>query len=108
MAVVRRFDIYLVNLDPELSKDAKNTRPCVVVSPDEMNGNVAHVLIAPISSGSAAYPTRVPIDLLNSPRFIVLDQIRAVESERLVKKIGELDRPTRKTALDTLQEFFAE
>jgi mRNA interferase MazF len=108
MAVVKRFEIYLVNLDAEVSKDAKNTRPCLVVSPDEMNGNIAHVLIAPISSGSAAYPTRVPVDLLNSPRFIVLDQIRAVETERLVKKIGELDKSTQKTTLNTLQELFAE
>ena len=106
--MVKRFDIYLVNLDAEASKDAKNTRPCVVVSPDEMNENVAHVLIAPISSGSAAYPTRIPIDLLNSKRYIVLDQIRAVDSDRLVKKIGALDKPTQKITLDTLQELFAE
>ena len=106
--MVKRFDIYLVNLDAEASKDAKNTRPCVVVSPDEMNENVTHVLIAPISSGSAAYPTRIPIDLLKSKRYIVLDQIRAVDSDRLVKQIGALDKPTQKITLDTLQEFFAE
>ena len=106
--MVKRFDIYLVNLDAEVTKDAKNTRPCVIVSPDEMNGNVGHVLIAPVSSGSAAYPTRIPLELLNSKRYIVLDQLRAVDAERLVKKIGELDRPTRGATLDILQEFFAE
>jgi len=106
--VVKRFDIYLVNIDPEVSKDAKNTRPCVVVSPDEMNGQIRHVLIAPVSSGSAAYPTRIPIELLGSTRYIVLDQIRAVDTDRLVKQIGELDKSTQKLTLDTLQEFFAD
>jgi mRNA interferase MazF len=108
MAVVKRFDIYLVNLDAEITKDAKNTRPCVVLSPDEMNGNVGHVLVAPVSSGANAYPTRVPIDLLNSKRFIILDQIHAVDEERLVKKIGSIDKDTQNQVLDTLQEFFAE
>lgn len=106
--MVKRFDIYLVNLDAEASKDAKNTRPCVIISPDEMNESVAHVLIAPISAGSASYPTRLPIDLLKSRRYIILDQIRAVDTERLVKKIGELDAETQKITLDTLQEFFAQ
>jgi mRNA interferase MazF len=108
VAVVNRFDIYLVNLDQEASKDPKNTRPCVVVSPDEMNANVGHVLIAPVSSSSTSYPTRIQIDLLNSERYIVLDQIRAVEATRLVKKIGEVDKASQKITLDTLQEFFAE
>jgi len=106
--VVKRFDLFLVNIDEETSKDAKNTRPCVVISPDEMNENIRHVLIAPISSGSAAYPTRIPVDILNSRRYIILDQIRTVDRERLVKKIGEVDKPTQKITLDTLQEFFAE
>ena len=106
--MVTRFDICLVNLDSEVTKDAKNTRQCVVVSPDEMNGNVTHVLIAPISSGSAAYPTRIPIDLLNSKRYIILDQIQPVDSRRLVKTIGQLDAETQKAALSTLQELFAE
>ena len=106
--MVKRFEIYLVNLDDEVSRDAKNSRPCIIISPDEMNENVGHVLVAPISSGSATYPTRIPIDLLNSKRYIVLDQIRAVDRERLVKRIGEVDAATRRITLDTLQEFFAE
>jgi mRNA interferase MazF len=106
--MVKRFDIYLVNLDAEVSKDAKNTRPCVVLSPDEMNNKVPHVLIAPISSASTTYPTRIPIDLLKGKRQIILDQIHAVDSERLVKKIGELDGATQRSTIDTLQELFAE
>lgn len=105
--MVSRFDIYLVSLDAARSKDAKNTRPCVVVSPDEMNRNVGHVLIAPISSAGNGYPTRIPIELLNSTREIVLDQIRAVDKERLVKKIGDLNSTEQTAVLDRLQEFFA-
>ena len=105
---MKRFDIYLVNLDEEVSKDAKNSRPCVVISPDEMNDNVPYVIVAPVSSGSAAYPTRIPIDLLKTRRYIVLDQIHAVDTERLVKKIGDTDAATQRKILETLQEFFGE
>jgi mRNA interferase MazF len=106
--MVSRFEVYLVNLDVEPSKDAKNTRPCVVVSPDEMNANVSHVIIAPISSSQSNYPTRIPVELLNSKRAIVLDQIRTVETSRLVKKIGEIDKSSQKLTLDCLQEMFAD
>jgi mRNA interferase MazF len=106
--MVSRFEVYLVNLDAQVSKDAKNTRPCVIISPDEMNAHLSHVIIAPISSSGGAYPTHVPVDLLNSQRFIVLDQLRAVDAVRLVKKIGDIDKASRKTTLDRLQEFFAD
>ena len=106
--MVARFDVYLVNLDAQISKDAKNTRPCVVISPDEMNRNIANVIIAPLSSGSADYPTRIPVNFLNSERRIVLDQVRTVDQTRLVKKIGEIEKADRKVALDRLQEMFAE
>src|SRR4030095_5369861 len=101
--MVERFDVYLVSLDTSPSKDAKNTRPCVVVSPDEMNRNVDHVLVAPISSTQTRYPTRIPIDLLNSKRSIILDQIRAVDKVRLVKKIGVIDKTARRSVIDRLQ-----
>lgn len=103
--MVGRFDVYLVSLD---SVHAKNTRPCVVISPDEMNANLGHILIAPISSVSGGYPTRIPIELLNDAREIVIDQIRAADKERLVKKIGTLSSSEQKALLDRLQEFFAE
>lgn len=103
--MVNRFDVFLVSLE---AGDAKNTRPCVVVSPEEMNAHLGHVLIAPISSSSGAHPTRVSIDLLNEEREIVIDQLRAVDKERLVKRIGALDKNEQKTLLDRLQEFFAE
>ena len=106
--MVARFDVYLVNLDLEVSRNAKNTRPCVVVSPDEMNRNISNVIIAPLSSATAKYPTRINVNLLNSERMIVLDQIRTVDKVRLVKKIGEIEKAVRKETLDRLLEMFAE
>ena len=106
--MVKRFEVYLVNLDDAPSKDAKNTRPAVVISPDEMNRNVGHVIIAPISSPTAKYPTRISIELLNNERSIVLDQIRTVDKERLVKKIGDIGKAARGKTLERLQEMFAE
>jgi mRNA interferase MazF len=106
--MVSRFEVYLVNLDRDLSKDAKNTRPCAVVSPDELNRNVGTVIIAPIASTRAKYPTRVDIEFLNAERSVILDQIRTVDKERLVKKIGEIDAGSRKKILATLAELFSE
>lgn len=106
--MVNRFDVYLVNLDTEPSKDAKNTRPCVVISPDEMNRNLRNVIIAPISSSGTEYPTRIGVTFLNGDRAVVLDQIRSVDKGRLVKKVGEIELLSRKVIIDRLQEFFAE
>ena len=108
MAMVNRFDVYLVNLDTEPSKDAKNTRPCVVISPDEMNRNLRNVIVAPLSTSGAEYPTRIGVTFLNGERAVVLDQVRSVDKVRLVKKVGELELSARKLIIDRLQEFFAE
>lgn len=105
--MVSRFDVFLINLDAALSGDAKNTRPGVVISPDEVNRNVEHVIIAPIASTNARYPTRVTVDFLNSERFVILDQIRTVDKARLVKKIGEITGPSQEMILDRLAELFA-
>ncbi len=106
--MVKRFEVYLVNLDPQPSKDAKNTRPGVIISPDEVNQNLESVIIAPLASTNAQYPTRVAVDFLNSTRFAILDQIRTVDKARLVKKIGEIDAAARKKMIDRLHELFAE
>ena len=106
--MVSRFDVYLVNLDERVTNDAKNTRPCVVISPDEMNRNIQTVIVAPLSAASVKYPTRIEIDFLNNRRSIVLDQIRAVDRNRLVKKIGSIDKAVQKETLEKLQEMFAE
>ena len=106
--MVSRFDVYLVNLDVELGKDAKNTRPCVVISPDEMNRHVQNVIVAPISASGSVYPTRIKVSFLNRERAIILDQIRTVDKIRLVKKVGEVEKAEQKAILDRLQELFAE
>lgn len=107
MAVVNRFDVFLVNLDSTPSEAAKNTRPGVVVSPDEVNRNTDHVLIAPIATTNAKYPTRVAVEFLNSERSVILDQLRTVDKIRLVKKIGEIGEASRGAILDRLAEYFA-
>jgi mRNA interferase MazF len=96
-----------MNLDERPSKDAKNTRPAVVISPDEMNRNLSSVIVAPLSSTKAKYPTRVPVDFLNDRRFVILDQIHTVDTERLVKKIGELEKDAHRSITDRLTELFA-
>ena len=106
--MVARFEVYLVNLDIDISKDPKNTRPAAVVSPDEMNRHLSTVLIAPISSTSLLYPTRISIDFLDSARAVILDQIRTVEKARLVKKIGGIEMAQRRTIVEKLGEMFAE
>lgn len=106
--MVERFNVYLVNLDPEPTDDAKNTRPAVVISPNEVNAYLDHVLIAPLTSGNAKYPTRIFTKFLNSERSVVLDQIRAVDKRRLVKNIGIIDRAAQKKITETLIEMFEE
>lgn len=99
-----RFEVYLLNLDD--SPVARDTRPCVVVSPDELNSCLASVIVAPVSSVSKSYPTRVMFDFLGNRRAVVLDQIQTVEKLRLTKKIGELDESTSSRIINTLQEMF--
>jgi mRNA interferase MazF len=109
VAVVERFDVFLVNLDLESTGDAKNTRPCVVVSPNEMNHHIRSVLIAPLSAvGPRTYPTRVPVNFLNSERSVVLDQIRTVDKDRLVKKVGHVEPAEQVPILKCLADMFAE
>ncbi len=106
--MAKRFEVYLINLDDDVSDDPKNTRPAVIVSPDELNRNLDHVIIAPIASTNAKYPTRIATEFLNAKRRIVLDQLRTVDSSRLVKKIGEIDKASAEAVLELLQEMFAE
>lgn len=106
--MVSRFDVYLINLDDRLSGDPRNTRPAVVVSPDELNRNLDSVIIAPLASSNTPYPTRIEVDFLNARRFVILDQIRTVDKDRLVKKIGSLEQPVYRVVLDRLRELFAE
>jgi mRNA interferase MazF len=105
--MVNRFDVYLINLDEQLSKDPKNTRPAVVISPDEVNRNIDSVIIAPLATTNVPYPTRVPIEFLNATRHVILDQVRTVDKSRLVKKIGSVESPSQDKILGKLAELFA-
>ncbi len=106
--VINRFEVYLVNLDPTVGREIKKTRPCLVVSPDEMNHHIRAVIVAPMTTKGRGYPTRVPCRFKGKSGQIVLDQIRAVDSARLVKKLGRISRTTASEVLAVLQEMFAQ
>lgn len=103
-----RFEIYFVSLDPTIGSEIKKTRPCVIISPDEMNHNIATVIIAPITSKLKNYPTRVPCKVNGKQGQIVSDQIRTVDKVRLIKKIDTLGKTTQKKLLNVLNEMFSE
>ena len=105
--VVKRFDVYLVNLDPTVGSEIKKTRPCLIVSPDEMNRNIRTLIIAPMSSGQKDYPTRVSCIFRKKQGQIVLDQIRTIDKARLIKKLGTIDSSTQLDVISVLQKLFA-
>src|SRR5882672_10571031 len=105
--VVERFNIFLVRLGPATGAETAKTRPCVVVSPDELNRAVATVIIAPMTTVCRSWPTRVEINFQGKTGEIALDQIRAVDKSRLVKRLGRLNSETTDAVLDTLGELFA-
>ncbi len=106
--VVQKFDVYLVNLDPTIGSEIRKTRPCLVVSPDEMNLHLRTVLVAPMTTEGKRYPSRVACRFRGKNGLIVLDQLRTVDRDRLVKKLGRIDDATSRTVLRTLQAFFAD
>ena len=104
---VNRFEVYLVNLDPTVGNEIRKTRPCVVISPDEMNHHVRTVIVAPMTTKGRPYPTRVPCRFKGREGQIVLDQLRTVDASRLVKRMGRIDRAKALTVLGILAELFA-
>ena len=105
--VARRFDLYLANLDPTVRSEIKKTRPCVVVSPDEMNRHIRTVIVAPMTSAKKDYPTRVACRFKRKQGQIVLDQIRTLDKSRLVKKLGTIDSRSQSDVVAVLQRMFA-
>jgi mRNA interferase MazF len=105
--VVSRFDVYLIRLDPTEGREIRKTRPCLIISPDEMNQHIDTVIIAPMTTKSRPYPTRVPVRFKGKSGQIVLDQIRTVDKSRLVKRMGKIDELTRTQVLTLLAEVFA-
>lgn len=106
--VAMRFDVFLVNLDPTVGSEIRKRRPCVVVSPNEMNRHITTVIIAPMTTKGKAYPTRVACQFQGKDGQIVLDQMRTIDKARLVKKLGQINQEEQREVLDTLAEMFAE
>ena len=107
MVIYNRFDVFLVELDPTQGCEINKTRPCVIISPNEMNRYIKTVIVAPMTTKGQIYPTRVPLSFDKKQGQIVLDQIRTVDKERLVKKLGTIKEPAALQVLRILQEMFA-
>lgn len=102
-----RGDVHLVRLDPTLGSEIRKTRPCVVVSPDELNQHLHTAIVAPMTTGGQAYPWRVPCRFQQRSGFVALDQLRTVDTARLVKRLGRLPSDTIGDVIHGLQEMFA-
>ncbi len=105
--MVKRFEVYLVDLNPTRGREIRKRRPCLVISPDEMHV-LDTVIVAPMTTKGKVYPTRVPVLFHGQAGRIVLDQIRTVDRSRLVRKLGEISPGTASQVLAVLQEMFAE
>jgi len=105
--VAKRFDVFLVNLDPTIGSEIRKTRPSLIVSPDEINRFIKTVIVAPMTTKGAGYPTRIGCRFQGKQGQIVLDQIRTVDKTRLVRKLGRIDKPIQDRVLLVLNEMFA-
>ncbi len=105
--VVNRFDVYLINLDPTIGSEIKKIRPCLIISPDEMNRNIHTVIVAPMTTAGKEYPTRISCTFQKKKGQIVIDQIRTIDKSRLIKKLGTIDPNTQLDVIAVLQRLFA-
>ena len=106
--VALRFEVYLITLDPTAGSETRKTRPCLVISPDEMNEHVSTVIVAPMTTKGRLYPTRIPVRFQRKAGQIVLDQIRTVDKARLVRRLGRIQLAKQAEVLAALAELFAE
>jgi len=104
---VRRGYVYLVSLDPTLGQEIQKTRPCVILSPDELNAHMSTCIIAPMTTASRSYPFRVACEFQGKAGYVVLDQIRTVDRARLVRKLGRLSNVALEKSLHVLEEMFS-
>jgi mRNA interferase MazF len=103
---VSQYQIVLVNLDPTIGSEIQKTRPCVIISPDEMNGSLRTVIIAPMTSAGRKYPTRVKVKHNNREGWVIMDQIRTIDKIRIVKKLGKISDKEIKACKQVLRETF--
>ena len=106
--VTRRFDVFLIALDPTLGSEIRKTRPCLIISPDEINRHINTVIVAPMTTKGRPYPTRLPCTFQGKRGQIVLDQIRSVDKTRLVRKLGSISSDVQGRVLAGLHALFAE
>jgi len=104
----QRGDVYLVSLDPTKGHEIRKTRPCVIVSPNELNEHLSTFLVAPMTTGGHPYPFRIACRFQKKDGYIVLDQLRTIDRARLVRRLGQVSSPTLSKALGALQEMFGE
>ncbi|MBI5374164.1 MAG: type II toxin-antitoxin system PemK/MazF family toxin [Candidatus Schekmanbacteria bacterium] len=106
--VVKQYDVFLISLDPATGHEIKKVRPCIIISPDEMNRNISTVIIAPMTTQSHLYPTRVPVNFKRKKGWVVLDQIRTVDKKRLITKLGAVDVNTIKSIKLVIKEMLVD
>ena len=106
--VALRFEVYLITLDPTVGSEIRKSRPCLVISPDEMNEHVSTVIVAPMTTKGRPYPTRIPVRFQRKAGQIVLDQIRTVDKARLVRRLGRIQLAKQGEVLAALAEMFEE
>lgn len=105
--VVSCFDVFMVNLDPTSGREIKKPRPCLVISPNELNHYIGTVIIAPMTTQGRSYPTRIVCRFKGKRGQVVLDQLRTVDKVRLIRKLGRIEPKTQQTVLAVLQEMFS-
>ena len=104
----KRGDVFLVFLDPTKGKEIRKTRPCLIVSPDELNDHLSTFIVAPMTTGGHRYPFRISCRFQGKKGYVVLDQLRTIDSDRLVRQLGHVHHTVLRNVLNTLQEMFAE
>jgi len=104
--VTSRFDVFLISLDPTRGSEIRKTRPCLIISPDEMNNHIRTVIVAPMTTRGRPYPSRIACMFQGKRGQVVLDQIRTVDKTRLIRRLGTISAGIQNQVLDTLQEMF--
>ena len=104
---IKQFGVFLVNLDPTISSEIRKSRPCVIISPDEINRHIRTVIRAPMTTKGRTYPTRVPVRFSSKNGQVMLDQIRTIDKSRLMKPLGKLNKKQSDSILSVLGELFA-
>lgn len=106
--VINQYDVFVVALNPAVGREIKKSRPCAIISPDELNQYMGTVLIAPMTTKSHPYPTRVPVTFARTPGWVALDQIRAIDKRRLIRKLGKLEAKTISSIKSVIQEMLVD